>query len=217
MGIRKFKADYLFTGKELLTSVVLVTEEDGTVTGIFTPEEAGDDIEVFEGIISPGFVNTHCHIELSHMKKIIPAGTGLIEFLTSVIKKRNFKAEDILYAMQLADAEMYDAGITAVGDICNTTDSIQVKKNSKINWFNFLEMIGFKEQDAEARINYMDNILNEFKKELPLKDRYQSAFNNSAISPHAPYSVSKKLFSLINISGLAIGLAKPCASPCFFG
>lgn len=198
MSIRKFKADYLFTGQELLTSAVLITEEDGTVTGISTAEEAGDNIEVFEGVISPAFVNTHCHIELSHMKGTIPAGKGLIEFLTTVINKRNFKAEEILYAMQLADEEMYRAGIIAVGDICNTTDSIQVKKNSKINWFNFLEVTGFKEQDAEARINYMDNILNEFNKELPLKGRYQSVFNYSAISPHAPYSVSKKLFSLIN-------------------
>ncbi len=199
MGIRKFKADYLFTGRELLQSDnVLITDDYGVVTGITKPEEAGDDVEILNGIILPGFINTHCHAELSHMKGKIPPGTGLIEFLTRVIKERNFQAEDIMHAMQSADAEMYDSGIVAVGDICNTTDSIHLKQNSNIIWLNFLEVIGFNEQDAQARIHYASGILDEFNKELPLKNQYGPSFNNTSISPHAPYSVSKNLFRLIN-------------------
>ncbi len=193
MGIRKFKADYLFTGKELLPSdAVLITNDYGVVTCITNFEEAGDDVEILQGIISPGFINAHCHVELSHMKGKIPPDTGLIEFLTRVIKERNFQVEDINQAMKLADAAMYESGIVAVGDICNTTDSIVIKQNSNINWFNFIEVIGFNEHDATARLNYAAKILDEFNTSLSLKDQYQS------ISPHAPYSVSEKLFSLIN-------------------
>lgn len=199
MGIRKFKADYLFTGKELLSSdAVLIVDDAGVVTGIINSDEAGDGVEIFEGAISPGFINTHCHIELSHMRDKIPSGTGLIEFLTRVIKERNFKQEEILHAMLLANAEMYNNGIVAVGDICNTTDSIPVKQNSKIKWFNFTEVMGFNEHDAQARLNYAVKILDEFNNDLTSKDQYTSSLNNTSISPHAPYSVSQKLFGLIN-------------------
>lgn len=199
MGIRKFKADYLFTGKELLSSDAVLTVDDaGVVTGIINSEEAGDGVEIFEGVISPGFINTHCHIELSHMRDKIPSGIGLIEFLTRVIKERNLQQEEILHAMLLADAEMYDNGIVAVGDICNTTDSIPIKQKSKISWFNFTEVMGFNEHDAQARLNYAVKILNEFNNDLPSKDQYTSSLNNTSISPHAPYSVSQKLFGLIN-------------------
>jgi cytosine/adenosine deaminase-related metal-dependent hydrolase len=199
MGIRKFKADYLFTGKELLSSdAVLVVDDAGIIKGIINSEEASDGVEIFEGVMSPGFINTHCHIELSHMRDKIPSGIGLIEFLTRVIKERNFQQEEILHAMLLANAEMYDNGIVAVGDICNTTDSISIKQKSKISWFNFIEVMGFNENDAQARLNYAVKIFNEFNNNLPSKDQYTSSLNNTSISPHAPYSVSQRLFGLIN-------------------
>jgi cytosine/adenosine deaminase-related metal-dependent hydrolase len=199
MGIRKFNADYLFTGKEVLQSeAVLLTDDAGVVIGISDKSDAGDDIEVFKGMISPGFINAHCHTELSHMKGKIPPGTGLVEFLTRVIRERNFKKEDITNALLLAEAEMYDNGIVAVGDICNTTDSLQVKKETRLHWHNFIEVIGFNPNDAPARIAYADSLINEFQVHNPLSGTQKSFFYNSSLSPHAPYSVSKHLFELIN-------------------
>ena len=75
---QKFQATQLFTGTELLEDqLVLITTKDGTVEGIVGIEDAGEDIQSFDGIITPGFVNAHCHLEFSHMKDMIPAHTGL--------------------------------------------------------------------------------------------------------------------------------------------
>ncbi|MEO5999944.1 MAG: amidohydrolase family protein [Chitinophagaceae bacterium] len=197
MGIRKFKADYLFNGHEMLTSdAVLITEDNGIITGISDVRDAGENIEMYKGIITPGFINTHCHVELSHMKGRIPPGTGLIEFLTRVIKERNITKERITQAMQMAEEEMYKAGIVAVGDICNTGDSASIKTHSKIDWFNFIEVIGFNEKDAPARIEYAVSVMGEFENNSRLI--VQMPANNASLSPHAPYSVSQKLFELIN-------------------
>ncbi len=51
---------------------------------LYLLDEAGDDIQQFSGILSPGFINCHCHLELSHLKNVIPPHTGLIDFLCSM-------------------------------------------------------------------------------------------------------------------------------------
>ena len=188
---RKFTADHIFTGYEILSApTVLITDGSGVVIDLVNIEEAGDGIEEFQGIISPGFVNAHCHLELSHLKGRIPENTGLVEFVQQVMNNRSKGYEQQQEAMEQADSKMYHSGIVAVGDICNSTDSIAVKKSSKILWHNFIEVSGFFDETANARLEAMKLVCDQFKNELPLHPK--------TLSPHAPYSVSKKLFHLLN-------------------
>ena len=79
----------MFTGLEMAgKDTVLITTDDGTVQSVVPAAEAGEDVEVYSGVLSPGFVNCHCHLELSHMKGVIPEGTGLVDFLSTVIRRR---------------------------------------------------------------------------------------------------------------------------------
>lgn len=174
----------------LSAPTVLITDGSGVIIDLVNIEEAGDGIEEFKGIISPGFVNAHCHLELSHLKGRIPENTGLVEFVQQVMNNRSKGNEQQLEAMEQADSKMYHSGIVAVGDICNSTDSIAVKKSSKILWHNFIEVSGFVGETANARLEAMKLVSDQFKNELP--------FHPKTLSPHAPYSVSKKLFHLLN-------------------
>ena len=73
MHYRKLKASYLFTGEKLLKSEkVLLADQKGTIIKLLNEEEAGSDAEFYHGILSPGFINAHCHLELSHLKNVIP-------------------------------------------------------------------------------------------------------------------------------------------------
>jgi hypothetical protein len=84
MTYRKFKADSLFDGYRFRDADdVLVTTDEGVVIDIVKQADAGDDIETLRGILSPGFINCHCHLELSHLKNVIPPHTGLIDFRCS--------------------------------------------------------------------------------------------------------------------------------------
>ena len=174
----------------LSAPTVLITDGSGVIIDLVNIEEAGDGIEEFKGIISPGFVNAHCHLELSHLKGRIYENTGLVEFVQQVMNNRSKGNEHQLEAMEQADSKMYHSGIVAVGDICNSTDSIAVKKSSKILWHNFIEVSGFVGEAANARLEAMKLVSDQFKNELP--------FQPKTLSPHAPYSVSKKLFHLLN-------------------
>lgn len=188
MAYLKFTADAIFTGTEMLKdNVVLITQEDGTVEAIVTAEEAGDEIQQSAGILTPGFINAHCHTELSHMKGLIPEGTGLIDFVFKIVAQRNFEESQIIDAIELSEKEMLQNGIVAVGDICNTTHSIQQKTQSKLNWYNFIEVSGWLPQFAEKRFEQMKTIFNQF-----------SMLNaQCSLVPHAPYSVSEKLWALM--------------------
>ena len=146
MAYRKFKADQLFNGHKLHGSdTVLITDENGKVLDLVNSSEAGDDVQAFEGILSPGLINCHCHLELSHLKNVIPQHTGLIDFLCSVVTKREAPtkppptweayedpAQKKMQAIINAEKEMIDGGIVAVGDIGNTADTAGVKSKSKI-------------------------------------------------------------------------------------
>jgi aminodeoxyfutalosine deaminase len=195
MTYRKFKADNLFDGYQLHgAGKVLITDTEGKIEAIVNESEAGDDVQSFKGILSPGFINCHCHLELSHLKNVIPPHTGLIEFLCSVVTKRDFAPEIIQREIEKAEKEMYDNGIVAVGDIGNTADTAKVKSNSKIRWQNFVEVIGFTDDKAEENILQFQNVANE----LESATRTSHTQHRTSLVPHAPYSISSKTFQLIN-------------------
>ncbi|HZI52907.1 MAG TPA: amidohydrolase, partial [Chitinophagaceae bacterium] len=107
MAFQKFRGDHLFDGYRMLDDQhVLITTERGEIVDIIHPDEAGDDVQVFAGILCPGFINCHCHLELSHMKGSIPEGTGLIKFVTRVLKDRHHAEDEILQAVERAESEM---------------------------------------------------------------------------------------------------------------
>ena len=103
------------------TDDILITDEAGIVHDIVPIANAGDDIQQLSGILSPGLINCHCHLELSHLKNVIPPHTGLIDFLCSVVTKRGFDPAIIQQEIEKAEEEMYNNGIVAVGDIGNTS------------------------------------------------------------------------------------------------
>jgi cytosine/adenosine deaminase-related metal-dependent hydrolase len=96
-------------------------------------------IEKRKGVLVPGYINAHCHLELSHLKGVIPSGTGLIEYIKAVIRLRDFPQEEIDNAISKADQEMSTNGIVAVGDISNIIDSLKKKLHSPIRYKTFVE------------------------------------------------------------------------------
>ncbi|WP_207533759.1 amidohydrolase family protein [Desertivirga arenae] len=184
-----YSADYILpVGSLPLKDGVVVVDEGGEILDLFNGKAAlpsDANIQRYEGVIVPGFVNTHCHLELSYLKNRIPTGLSLIPFIKEVIKARR-STEDVFQPMFDADALMYKNGIVAVADISNTAQTKDAKLNSKLYYHTFIELICFQPDGAKEAFRAGNNLLEEFK---PLR---------ASISPHAPYSVCKELFKFIS-------------------
>ncbi|MGB5006762.1 MAG: amidohydrolase family protein, partial [Ferruginibacter sp.] len=188
---RKFSADHIFNGYGFRQQEVLITDTAGVIVDLVCEQEAGDHIEKLNGILCPGFINAHCHLELSHMKGLVPKHTGLVDFVLTVVNERHFEEAEILSAIEMAENEMLQNGIVAVGDICNNTLTIPQKRKGRLQYHNFIEAAGFIPSMAKAR----------FEKSRSILEEYRGTINDqrSTVSPHAPYSVSPEMFALINV------------------
>jgi aminodeoxyfutalosine deaminase len=190
MSYRKLKADYLFDGFKMYKDKVLICTQDGVIESVIDVEQAGEGLENFLGILSPGFINCHCHLELSHLKGLIVEKQGLVDFVLSVVKSRNLPEEIKLDAMRSAELDMLKSGIVAVGDICNTTDTRVLKSEKRLDYYNFIELLGWAPGLAHSRYE-------NAKKSAALFIESGADEKHLSLNPHAPYSVSDDLWDLM--------------------
>ncbi len=192
MAYRKFRADDLFDGERFLgPGRVLITADDGRIQEIVPAADAGEGVEILTGWLTPGWINAHCHLELSHLKGRVPEKTGLVDFVFSVVSGRREGPEIIAAAIAQAEAEMIKSGIVAVGDISNTGDSLPQKALGRLNYYNFIEVAGWMPAAAPAR----------FAAATEWQEKLVGITNDPAhtvLVPHAPYSVSEPLWNLLS-------------------
>lgn len=189
--MKHFSAQYIFTndGPPLKRGIVTV-KDDGTITGVEDSHgnlSEKESVEFRNGIIVPGFVNCHCHLELSHMRDLIPPKKGLAEFLKNFSKRREEGSENIPVSVSRADNEMYREGIVVCADICNTRITFDLKKKSRIKYINLCEVFGIDPGSAGRRMDDIKQLTN-------LSRDYRIP---SWIVPHTAYSLSSTLFRLM--------------------
>ncbi|MFA6126647.1 MAG: amidohydrolase family protein [Bacteroidales bacterium] len=189
--MRKFSAHRIYpVNSPPISFGIVETSDDGTIlnirdTGRKPVEEAG--LEFYSGIITPGFVNAHVHLELSHLKGLIPEQTGISGFVSAVSKIRPADSEKIRRSAIQADRIMYRNGISGAGDISNTDTSLKIKQCSQIRYHTFIEVFGLNSGVAAER----------FSQALKIQKLFNEAGLSCTLSPHAPYSVGTDLWELL--------------------
>lgn len=202
MAFLQFSGQDLFDGKQFLgPNQVLITDETGLVEAIVPRSEAGEEVREVPGILSPGFVNAHCHLELSHMKGRIPEHTGLPEFILKIVSDRHHPEEEILEAIAKAEAHMLEAGIVAVGDISNNQLTAAQKAKRNLAYYTFVEISGWKPEIAAPRFSNALKVMEDFRgittAASPKSPHRMINPLQTSFSPHAPYSVSPELWEMM--------------------
>jgi aminodeoxyfutalosine deaminase len=195
--LRSFTADYVFPiAAPPVRDGIVVADDSGAIVGVFPHGEyAKADLpekpapEKHAGFLCPGFINAHCHLELSHLKGRLAQGITLPGFIGEVIGKRNMEMSVIEKAIENAEDEMIAGGIVAAGDICNTADTIKQKKKKRIRYHNFIELFDIDPSQSEK----------EFEKGIALQKQFIETGCTSSLTPHAPYTVSPQLLKRLYV------------------
>lgn len=187
--MRKLTADYLFTlDTDPIKEGVVVIDDRGKVLEVLNSRTNIDNPEVFEGILCPGLINAHGHLELSHLKGKVDRHTGLVNFILGVQKFRNADQGEVQQAIVKAEASLYEQGVVGMGDISNSEDTFEIKALKHIRYHTFLECFGFNPANAGLVL----------EKAVLLKSKLSTTGLEGSLNPHAPYSVSESLFNKIS-------------------
>ena len=189
--MRYLTADFLYPlNQKPIEKGVLQITKSGIIVNIYSDRRLVDKnkLEFFKGILCPGFVNAHCHLELSYLHQVIKQHTGLIGFFKSIKKNRDlFSQKEILSCIDKAESQMLKNGIVGVGDICNTKNTLSQKLNNNLTYYNFIET--FQVDDSK--------VLSTFNNALEIKKAFTQKNQRAAIVPHSPFTVPPSLMKKI--------------------
>ncbi len=204
--MKKIIADFIFDGKKIMKMKKTIVINNEKIID-FKHTYNDKNVEKKTGILLAGFINTHCHLELSYINKQNNNIYSLINFIKKINKeKKDMKNKEILEKIKIADEEMFRYGINAVGDIVNTDFTIITKKNSKIKYVNFLEQYGFTDcsyKQTKSKIieklfhSNKLNINNTIHSFYSLSDNYTEKIlgqNQNILSIHNSESLQEKEF-----------------------
>lgn len=181
--MRRFAAEYMWLPTGIQPRKAVVVNDAGIIASV---EDALPTDTLLEGIICTGFVNAHCHLELSCLKGKIPPGTGMAGFIRQLqsIRDQFTPAQRLAAAQQAAD-EMYASGISAVGDISNGDLTLPLKQTHALRFHTFVEVFGLNPGQAQDIYDHGVELVECF----PAKQ--------ASLTIHAPYSISGILRDLV--------------------
>ena len=196
--MKRIVARYLYTLEtpEPVMDGFVEYEDDGTIlrTGQCTDGMSYDNY--YDGAVVPGFVNAHCHIELSHLQGKFRKGTGMAGFIDQINELRDSSSrEDKIAAIRRWMDILWRQGVSAMADISNCDDSFGIKAASPMYTRTFLEVFGTEPEDCNA---VMDSVSG-----LEAKAREYGL--DAAPTPHSCYTMSPELLSAASAAGLKSG------------
>ncbi|MBO5876501.1 MAG: amidohydrolase family protein [Bacteroidales bacterium] len=192
----RLTAEYVYTSGAsgvIKNGYVEFDEADGTIVSV---GECSADEQITPGALTPGFVNGHCHIELSHLHRKFRKGTGMAGFIDQINELRDWAGRDekVRLTRYWMD-KMWADGVSAMADISNDDSSFDVKKSHDMYTRTFLEVFGSEPHMCEG---VMEEV-------TALNATADQAGIDAAPTPHSCYTMSPELLSASAAAGLAKG------------
>ena len=196
--MKRIAAEYVYTltSPEPLVNGFVEVEDDGTVVRTGVCKDPSREPVFLEGAIVPGFVNAHCHVELSYLKGQFRKGTGMAGFIDQINELRDNKSpEEKVRDLTEAMDSLWAQGVVAMADISNCADSFAVKARHPIYTRTFLEVFGTEPKDCGA-------VMEGVRKLKAVADGFGI---DAAPTPHACYTMSPQLLTAVSVEGLQSG------------
>ena len=187
---------YTLDASEPIRNGYVEYDDEGTILGVGQCEDAASEKNFYDGAIVPGFVNAHCHVELSHLHGKFRKETGMAGFIDQINELRDWAGRDakIVLVKKWMD-KMWADGVSAMADISNDDSSFGVKAEHPMYTRTFLEVFG-------SEPHMCDGVMADVTALNVLADE---AGIDAAPTPHSCYTMSPQLLSASAAAGLAKG------------
>ncbi len=167
----------------------VVVESEGSVVdvgvaGEILPRHVGLAIERIAGVVMPGLVNAHTHLELSALRGRVPGGGGFLPWVERLIGARvELAPDEENEAIGAAIAELRASGTVAVGEVTNSLAAVHPLAEARIEGCIFLEVFGQDLERLRSRVRGLEDELRERVGDWP------SAGLSYAPAPHTLYTL----------------------------
>ena len=192
----RITAEYIYTldrPEPIRNGFVEYDEKDGTILNVGNCHESE---KVEADAIVPGFVNAHCHVELSHLHGKFRKGTGMAGFIDQINELRDWAGRETkITLVQKWMDKMWEDGVSAMADISNDDSSFGVKSVHPMYTRTFLEVFGSEPEMCE----------DVMKGVTELDSQAAEAGIDAAPTPHSCYTMSPQLLTASAAAGLAKG------------
>ena len=182
-----------------------VAVRDGVVTGVgpIAERPSGprtNEIDLGSVLLTPGFVNAHTHLELSHLGGAVPGARGFVPWIEDQLRVRAERSpEEVPEGIARAIAVLEAGGTAAVADVSNSLATLKPLAASGLHALVLHEILGFDPGRAESVMEQTTAARSAALAEV------EALVPHSAIrvevAAHAPHSISRELFALLMKSG----------------
>ena len=149
--------------------------------------------ELGRGVLMPGLVNAHCHLELSYLEGKTPSAGGFVPWIESVVAARGTVSdEEVQAAAKAAILRLARAGTVAVADVSNTLGHLAALRASGLRALVLHELLGW---DPDGAMAIFDGGL------ARIAAHDAPGRVSIRLAAHAPHSVSPRLMELMVAGG----------------
>lgn len=198
MARNRIAASYVYTldAEEPIRNGYVEYEDDGTVIAVGECDDISSEARFLDGAVAPGFVNAHCHVELSHLHGKFRKGTGMAGFIDQINELRDWAGREVkVELVRKWMDKMWADGVSAMADISNDDSSFEVKAAHPMYTRTFLEVFGSEPHMCEGVM----------KEVTELNAAADAAGIDAAPTPHSCYTMSPQLLSASAAAGLERG------------
>jgi cytosine/adenosine deaminase-related metal-dependent hydrolase len=190
--MRILHADAVVTGDaDVLRDAAVVVDGRGAVVDLgpasnLLPRHAGLAPERVRGVLLPGLVNAHTHLELSAMRGQVRGGAGFVPWVEQMIGVRaESRPEDDSDAIEQAVADLDAFGTSAVGDISNSMSAVRPLARRGFVGRVFHEVFGIERGPLEERVAALPKIVEERVGEWPTPELVYTPTPHTLYTTHA--------------------------------
>lgn len=154
--------------------------------------ESAERVRFPGSAVIPGFVNAHAHLELTVLRGFLE-NLDFVSWIRKLVatKYEKLTPDELRKSARLGAKECIASGVTCVGEVMDVGTSWSAMREAGLQGVVYQEVFGPGDSQADEAFRGLREKVEGFRRE-------ETETCRIGVSPHAPYTVSPRLFQLVS-------------------